>query len=280
MDKNLMENPLNPRFFLEAGGFHRDIVIVMVNEFSLQGETALITGGGSGLGFGIAECFVASGARVVLVGRRADVVKKAAKKLGKSAFFEVHDITRLDEADALVRRITNEVAPITILVNNAGIHLKKSALDTSPAEFNSVLQTHVVAAFSLTRAVLPQMLKQKHGNILFTASMASIFGIPLVTAYSAAKSAYWGLVRSLATEVSPLGVRVNAIAPGWIESDMMLHALNGDPERARKILGRTPMNCFGTPRDVGLAATYLCSPAARFVTGVFLPVDGGASIGF
>jgi gluconate 5-dehydrogenase len=253
---------------------------VTVKEFSLRGETALITGGGSGLGFGIAECFVASGAKVVLVGRRAEVLKKAAKKLGRSASFEVHDINLMDEAQPLIQRVSQKVGPISILVNNAGIHLKKTAVDTTPGEFTAVLQTHVVAAFSLTRAVLPGMLKRKHGNILFTASMASLFGIPLVIAYSAAKSAYWGMVRSLATEVSSKGVRVNAIAPGWIESDMLLNALNGDPERSKKILGRTPMNCFGTPRDIGLAATYLCSPAARFVTGVFLPVDGGASIGF
>jgi NAD(P)-dependent dehydrogenase (short-subunit alcohol dehydrogenase family) len=275
-----MDNPLNLCLLLEDVDFQANIVHVIVNEFSLQGETALITGGGSGLGFGIAECFVASGATVVLVGRRAEVLKKAAKKLGKSASFEVHDITLLDEAEALLQRASQKAGPISILVNNAGVHLKKSAVDTTPAEFSAVLQTHVVAAFSLTRAALPQMLKHRHGNILFTASMASLFGIPLVTAYSAAKAAYLGLVRSLATEVSPHGVRVNAVAPGWIESDMMLNALNGDPERSKKILGRPPMNCFGTPRDVGLAATYLCSPAARFVTGIFLPVDGGASIGF
>jgi NAD(P)-dependent dehydrogenase (short-subunit alcohol dehydrogenase family) len=252
----------------------------MLNEFSLKGETALITGGGSGLGLGIAECFVAAGAHVVLIGRRADVLEKAAKKLGKAATFQPHDITALDENENLIQWISQSIGPVSILVNNAGIHLKKSALETTPAEFSKVLQTHVVAAFSLTRAVLPQMIKQKRGSILFTASMASLFGIPLVVAYSAAKSAYLGMVRSLATEVSPYGVRVNAIAPGWIESEMMLNALNGDPTRSKKILGRTPMNSFGTAKDVGLAATYLCSPAARFVTGVFLPVDGGVSIGF
>jgi gluconate 5-dehydrogenase len=252
----------------------------MLNEFSLKGETAVITGGGNGLGFGIAECFVSAGARVVLVGRRADVLQRAAKKLGKAATFEPYDIRALDEAENLIKWVSKSVGPISILVNNAGIHLKKTAIETTPAEFNDVLQTHVVAAFSLTRAVLPQMIKQKRGNILFTASMASIMGIPLVVAYSAAKSAYLGMVRSLATEVSPHGVRVNAIAPGWIESEMMANALNGDPKRSQKILGRTPMNCFGTPKDIGLAATYLCSPAARFVTGVLLPVDGGVSIGF
>jgi gluconate 5-dehydrogenase len=252
----------------------------MSNSFSLEGETALITGGGSGLGFGIAKCFVQAGARVVLVGRRVGVLEDAVRKLGSSAIFEKHDITELDQADALIRRVAKRIGTISILVNNAGIHLKKSAVETTPAEFNAVLQTHVVAAFSLTRAVLPDMIQRKHGNILFTASMASLFGIPLVMAYSAAKSAHLGMVRSLATEVSQHGVRVNAIAPGWIESEMMLSALNGDPERSKKILARTPMNSFGTAEDIGLAATYLCSPAARFVTGVLLPVDGGVSIGF
>src|SRR5580698_3777487 len=106
MDKNLMDNPMNSRFLLGSRRFSGNIVIVMVNEFSLQGETALITGGGSGLGFGIAECFVASGATVVLVGRREEVLKTAANKLGKSASFEVHDITRVDEAQSLVEHVS------------------------------------------------------------------------------------------------------------------------------------------------------------------------------
>jgi gluconate 5-dehydrogenase len=154
------------------------------------------------------------------------------------------------------------------------------AVETTPAEFNGILQTNVVAAFSLTRAVLPDMIQHKRGDILFTASMVSLFGIPLVTAYSAAKSAHLGMVRPLAAEVSQYGVRVNKIAPGWIESKMMFKALSGNPQRSKKILSRTPMNCFGTAEDIGLAATNLCSPAARFVAGVILPVDGGASIGF
>jgi gluconate 5-dehydrogenase len=258
----------------------RVIEFKMKNPFSLKGEIALITGGGSGLGFGIAKCLAESGAQVVLVGRRVDVLAKAAKKIGSRGTFESHDITKTDQAEAFIKNVSKRVGPISILVNNAGVHLKKKATETTPAEFCGVLQTHVVAAFSLTRAVLPSMIRRKHGNILFTASMASLFGIPLVSAYSAAKAAHLGLVRSLATEVSPDGVRVNAIAPGWIESDMMRSALNGDPERSRKILGRTPMNSFGDPEDIGWAAVYLCSPAGKFVTGMVLPVDGGASIGF
>ena len=251
-----------------------------LNAFSLKGETALITGGGTGIGFGIASCFVKAGAKVVLVGRRKQALEEAAAKLGDAVTYEAHDITVLDETENLLSRVVARVGPISILVNNAGVHLKKPAVETTPAELNQVLQTHVVAAFALTHAILPSMIERKHGSVLFMASMASIFGIPMVSAYSTAKTAYVGLVRSLATEVSVHGVRVNAIAPGWIDSDMMRKALSGDPNRSKNILDRTPMNRFGSAEDVGWAATYLCSSAATFVTGVLLPVDGGVSIGF
>ena len=165
-------------------------------------------------------------------------------------------------------------------MNNAGIHLKKPAVDTTHAEFQAVLTTHVVAAHELTRHVAPGMVARRSGSILFTASMASLMGIPLVVAYSAAKSAYVGMVRTLASELSPHGVRVNAVAPGWIETEMARKALVGDPGRVQKIISRTPMARFGQPDDIGWAAVYLTSPAAQFVTGVVLPVDGGASIGF
>jgi gluconate 5-dehydrogenase len=223
---------------------------------------------------------VQAGARVVLVGRRTEVLKAAAKELGDGADWIAHDILQLDQAETLVRQASEKMGPISILVNNAGIHIKKPAVDLTAEEFNSVLQTHLVAAFSLTRAMLPQMIERRHGNILFTASMASLIGLPLVSAYAAAKAGHLGLVRTLATEVSQHGVRVNAIAPGWIESDMMRGALNGDPERSEKVLSRTPMHRFGLPEDIGWAATYLCSPAAKFITGIVLPVDGGVSIGF
>ncbi|MFO0788489.1 MAG: SDR family oxidoreductase [Pirellulales bacterium] len=252
----------------------------MNEPFSLAGETALITGGGTGLGLGIARCFVAAGARVVLVGRRAEVLETAAQELGPAAEWITHDILQLSQANVLVSEAVRRVGLISILVNNAGIHIKKSAVELTPEEFQSVLQTHLTAAFAVTRAVLPAMIERKHGNILFSASMASLIGIPSVSAYSAAKAGHLGLVRSLATEVSQHGVRVNAIAPGWIESKMMRSALNGDPARSAKVLGRTPMNRFGMPEDIGWAATFLCSPAAKFITGVVLPVDGGASIGF
>jgi NAD(P)-dependent dehydrogenase (short-subunit alcohol dehydrogenase family) len=248
--------------------------------FRLDGEVALITGGGSGLGLGMARAMHEAGAKVVLVGRRPEMVEAAAAGLGEGAFWEAADITAFDTMDALVERVRERVGGITILANNAGHNFKKLAVDTSVEEFAGMLDTHVLAAHNLTRLVLPSMLAAKHGSILFTASMTSLLGMPQVIAYSAAKSAYVGMVRALSAEVAGQGVRVNAIAPGWIESPMLRKALDGDPARSARILQRTPMERFGEAEDIGLAAVYLCSPAARFVTGVLLPVDGGASTGF
>ncbi len=248
--------------------------------FNLTGQTALITGGGTGLGLGMARCFVAAGARVVLVGRREAELASACASLGAQAYALKGDITVLESVPELADQAQKLAGPITILVNNAGVHLKKTALQTSDAEFARVLQTHVHGAFALTREVGKGMVERRSGCVIFTASMASLMGIPLVVAYSAAKCAYRGMVSSLATEWGPHGVRVNAIAPGWIASAMLDQALSGDPARKAKILARTPLNRFGEPDDIGWAAVYLASPAAKFVTGVMLPVDGGAAESF
>jgi len=248
--------------------------------FRLDGEVALITGGGSGLGLGMARALHAAGAKVVLVGRRAELVQAAAEELGEGAYWEAADVTAFDTLPALVERIVAKTGKVSILVNNAGINFKKPAIDTEVAEFSTMLDTHVLAAHALTRAVLPGMLAAGHGSILFTASMTSMLGMPGVIAYSAAKSAYVGMVRALSVEVAGQGVRVNAIAPGWIESPMLRKALDNDPARSDRILQRTPMGRFGEAEDIGWAAVYLCSPAAKFVTGVLLPIDGGASQGF
>lgn len=248
--------------------------------FSLEKETVMITGGGSGIGSAMATCMHAAGARVVLVGRRENLLQEQVQKLGERAGYLVHDITELDKAESLISKAETQFGAVTSLVNNAGIHIKKSAIETTTEEFQSVMNTHILGAHALVSALAPRMVERRSGSILFTASMASIFGIPKVIAYSAAKSAMLGVVRTLATELSPEGIRVNAIAPGWIETEMSKKAMDGDPERKNKILSRTPMASFGAPDDIGWAAVYLTSKAAAFITGVTLPVDGGISIGF
>ena len=248
--------------------------------FSLRGEHTLITGGGTGIGLAIAKAMHASGARVVLIGRREAELADAVRGLGAGASYVVHDITQFDAAAGLIERITKEQGPITCLVNNAGMHLKKPVIDTLPEEFQQVMNTHIFGAHALSRVVLPGMIERKRGNIIFVASMASLFGIPLVVAYAAAKSAMIGMIRTMATELSPHNVRVNAIAPGWIDTAMSRKAFAGDPTRKNKIISRTPMARLGDPDDVGWAAVYLTSPAAKFVTGSILPVDGGVAMGF
>jgi len=253
---------------------------ILKSAFDLTEQTALITGGGTGLGLGMARCLVAAGAKAVLVGRRKSELDKAVAVLGKNASALVGDVTKLESAPTLVEQAEKMAGPVTILINNAGVHLKKPATGTSDTEFANVLQTHVFGAFALTREVGRRMIERRNGCVLFTASMASFMGLPQIVAYTTAKSAYLGLVRALAAEWGPHGVRVNAIAPGWIDSDMLDQALRGDPSRKAKIISRTPLGRFGEPDDIGWAAVYLASPAAKFLTGVVLPVDGGAAIGF
>lgn len=248
--------------------------------FDLKGQSALITGGGTGLGLGIARCLVQAGAKVVLVGRREAELAKACAELGEHCLALPGDVTQLDAVPSLVSRAEALAGPITLLVNNAGVHLKKPAVQTSDAEFFSVLNTHVLGAFALTREVGARMLERKQGSVVFTASMTALMGMPSVVAYSAAKSAYVGMMRSLSTEWGPHGVRVNAIAPGWIASEMLEKALSGDPARRQRILTRTPLGHFGEPNDIGWAVVYLASPAAKFVSGVLLPIDGGAAESF
>ena len=248
--------------------------------FSLEGKLALITGGGSGIGFYIAQCMIKAGARVVLTGRREEVLKEAIEKLGSKADYFVNDITQLSTIPALVEAIENKCGPIDILVNNAGINMKKFAVEVTDEDFDKVIQTNLHAVFSMTRECGKRMVNRKSGSIIMITSMAAIYGIDRVVAYTASKSAVGGMVKALTTEFSPYNVRINAVAPGFIETPMMLTAMNGDPSRRDKAMDRTPMGTWGKPDDVGWAAVFLASDAAKFITGVSLPVDGGNSIGF
>lgn len=251
-----------------------------MNAFSLTNETALITGGGTGLGLAVAQCMVTAGARVLIVGRRVEPLQAAVEQLGPNASYDTFDVTDFDAAPALVERAVARLGSLSILVNNAGIHLKRHAAATSLDEFQRVLDTHLLGAFALTQAAIPAMRAQQHGSVVFMASMASIMGLPEVVAYAAAKTAYLGVMRTLATELAANGIRVNAVAPGWIESDMLNDVMDADPDRRDRVLSRTPLGRFGQPDDIGWAAVYLCAPAAKFITGTLLTVDGGVSIGF
>lgn len=244
--------------------------------FSLSGHRVLLTGGSGGIGEGIARCFLAVGAEVIVTGRNEAKLEALREQLDGSVAVIAHDVMDTDGAEAFAVRVLAEHGPISVLVNNAGNTVKKPVAEMSVADFDLVLRTHVTGAFALSRAFLPQIAAHRSGCILFTASMASFLGVPLIAGYSAAKAAYVGLVRSLSTELAPQGVRVNGVAPGWVETDLFRSATAADPQRLAKIMGRIPMGTLGRPDDVGWAMVYLASPAARYVSGHILPVDGGA----
>ena len=250
------------------------------NPFKLDNKLILITGGGTGLGYGIAEACTRAGGRVLVTGRREEVLKEACEKLGDKSGYIVNDIAELSSIPAMVKDIEERHGAIDVLINNAGINMKKDSLEVSDEEFQRILQTNVNGLFTITREVAKFMVKRKNGVIIMITSMAALYGIPYVSAYSASKTAVLGMTRALATDFSPHGVRVNAIAPGFIETPMSRKALEADPARKNKVLGRTPMGTLGTPEDIGNVAVFLASDAAKFIIGVNLPVDGGNSIGF
>lgn len=249
--------------------------------FDLQGKTALITGGGKGIGLAISQQMVAAGARVIITGRTQETLQQTCDALGAKCSYIVHDVADFSSYDALLLGLKERTPTIDILINNAGINLKKWAVDTSVEEFQKIIDTNLTGAHSLTSRILEKyMIPQQSGSIIFIASMASLFGIPQVVAYASAKSGVIGMMRTLAVEVGSHHIRANAIAPGWIETDMSAKAMASDPKRKEKILSRTPLGAFGKVEDVAVACVFLASEASAFITGVTLPVDGGISIGF
>ncbi|MDX2301805.1 MAG: SDR family oxidoreductase [Microscillaceae bacterium] len=246
----------------------------------MQHKIAIVTGGGSGLGYAIAQKFIQNKYITLLIGRTRSKLEAACEQFGANAHFEVCDLADLNTLPALVGRIMQKFGRIDILINNAGIHLKKDMIEVSDEEFQKVIQTNQNSVFALSREVAKEMLGQKSGAIINISSMASQYGIPKVIAYSAAKSAIEGMTRAMAVELSPKGIRVNCVAPGFIRTDMSSSALDKDPERKRRILERTPLGELGSPEDVAHAVYFLASEEAKYITGVVLPVDGGNSIGF
>lgn len=249
--------------------------------FSLEGKVAIVTGGATGLGLAMTKCLIAAGAKVVVASSSpAEKYAEVLAPLGDKAVYAQFDVTKADEAQAFVDKVVAEHGHVDILVNNAGVHCKKPIEEMEVEDFTRVLNVHLVGAFALSKAVVPHMRARKSGNIIFIASMTSYVGQPYVIGYSAAKSGVLGMIRDLAAEVGLDGIRVNGIAPGWIDTPMLHQAVDNDIPRQQKILGRTPMKKYGDPEDIGWAAVYLCSDAAKFVTGMVIPVDGGAVSGF
>lgn len=229
-------------------------------------KSVLVVGGTSGIGAGIATAFARCGARVTVTGAtQAEVSATRGPDDGIAALvLDVRDGAAVTTAvDAMLR--------LDVLVNCAGVI--RRGMEHDPAVFAEVLEINLTGTMRLCTAARP-LLAQSGGSIVNTASVLSFFGGGLVPAYSASKGGIAQLTKSLAIAYAPDGVRVNALAPGWIATGLT-EPLQQDTQRSAAILARTPLARWGTPEDVAGAALFLCSPAAQFITGVILPVDGG-----
>lgn len=244
-------------------------------------KVAIVTGGSSGLGFATAQQLIADGMIVIITGRDGDKLQAAKDALGDHCVAKQIDTSDFDALPGFVEDIVSNFGSIDVLVNNAGINMKKPVAEVTNEDFQKILNVNLTGVFALSREVIKVMSTQKNkGVIINISSMAAQYGLPYVIAYSASKTAIDGMTRALAVELGPIGIRINAVAPGFIHTPMTAKALDSDPARKAKVMGRTPMGKMGEPQDVADAISFLVSDRAKFIHGVVLAVDGGNSIGF
>lgn len=249
--------------------------------FSLEGKTALITGGSKGLGKAIAEAFAGAGATVCLASRNLEQCQSVAAELegktGSRAIALSADVTQSEQVDRLVQDTLSALGQIDILVNNAGVNIRGEITDYSDADWMTVLHTNLSSAFFCCRAVGAHMIERKQGRVINLASMIGTISMPGRVAYASSKAGLLGLTRTLALEWAPHGVTVNAICPGPFATEMNLPIIN-NPELSASFTSRIPVGRWGQLNEIGAAALYLASEAAGFTTGASLFVDGGWTV--
>ena len=240
-------------------------------------KVAIVTGGNSGLGFATAKKLCENGVKTYIIGRTKERTENAAAEIGAIPY--LFDLSNLSEIPTMIKDIAGD-GNIDILVNNAGINLKKEFDQVTDEEFANIIHVNVQSVFAISREVVKIMKQYSGGSIVNISSMASQYGIPKVIAYSASKGAIETMTRAMAVELAQFGIRVNCVAPGFIKTKMSAKALDNDPERKNKVLGRTPMGVLGEPSTIADAVYFYALNESSYVTGTILPVDGGNSIGF
>ena len=244
--------------------------------FDLTGKTAIVTGANTGLGQAIAVALAQAGADLALAGRSApDETMAAVRAAGRRCEAIEADLSSIEPVERIVETAAERLGGVDILVNNAGIIRRAEALQFAEADWDAVIDTNLKSAFFLAQAVARLMIGQgRGGKVINIASLLSFQGGVRVASYTASKSGLAGLTRLLANEWAGRGINVNAIAPGYFETNNT-EALRADEGRSREILGRIPAGRWGLPADLAGAAVFLASPASDYVHGAILPVDGG-----
>lgn len=241
---------------------------------SLNGKVAVVTGASKGLGRAIALELANAGCNVVLLSRNLDLLKQVAKDAGSKALALQCDVCDEDELSKATEAIRERFGKIHILVNNAGINIRKNLVDFSPAEWRQVIDTNLVAPFLVSRAFIPLMMGQGYGRIINLTSIMSHVALPGRTAYAASKAGLLGLTRALALELAPEKITVNGISPGPVATEINRPILDS-PAMREDFIRRIPVGRWGEETEIAKLALYLCSEASAFITGTDICIDGG-----
>ena len=249
-----------------------------IDLFSLTGKTALITGGSKGLGYAMAEALASAGSSVAICsrtpGEAAAAAKELAERTGKNILGYEADVTDGASVEALVQAVNADLGKIDILINNAGVNVRKPTADLSEDEFDFVMDVSVKGSFLCSKAVMQGMIARKWGRIVMLGSIMSHVSIPGRAAYASAKTAVLGMTRALALEGAPHGVTVNCLCPGVFATPMNLPLMN-DAAAYQTFLSKIPMGRWAQPEELGGVVLFLCSDASSYMTGADLKVDGG-----
>ncbi len=249
--------------------------------FDLTGRVAIVTGGNGGIGLGMAEGLAEAGAALVLAGRDAEKARGAQERvgaLGARCRFVAADVTERAACERLVAETLSAFGRLDILVNNAGTSIRKMPQDYTEAEWRHVLDTNLTSAFFCAQAAYPAMREAGGGKIINIGSMMSIFGAPYATPYAASKGGVVQMTRALATAWAKDNIQVNAVLPGWIDTDLTRTARRQVDGLHERVEARTPAGRWGLPADLAGIAVFLSGAGSDFVTGTAIPVDGGFSV--
>jgi 2-deoxy-D-gluconate 3-dehydrogenase len=251
--------------------------------FDLSGRVAIVTGGNGGIGLGMAKGLAAAGAAIVVAARNRDKSEAAVAELaglgGRGAFIPL-DVANPESCRSMAAAAVERFGRLDILVNNAGMSIRKPPESYTVEEWHRVLDTNLTGALVCCQAAYPHMQRQGGGKIVNIGSMMAIFGAAYAAAYSASKGAIVQLSKSLATAWAKDNIQVNAVLPGWIDTELTRDARQQVPGLNERILNRTPAGRWGRPDDLAGIAVFLGGPASDFVTGAAIPVDGGFSAEF
>lgn len=247
----------------------------------LTGKIALVTGGNGGIGLAMASALASAGATIVIVGRNASKNVAAVEVLTRADMPEPlcieGNMTDENNVREIIEQVVAEMGGLDIVINNVGSNDRKLPEQYSLVEWNELISSNLTSAFLVSQAAYPCLKSRGGGKIVNIGSMLSIFGSAMSAPYAAAKGGVVQMTKSLALAWASDNIQVNAILPGWIDTDLTVNARKQIPDLEQRVLARTPAGRWGRPEDIGGAAVFLCSPMADFITGISLPVDGGFS---